>query len=354
MKVEAAHWTEWRVEAKAKWKAEAKICAAILRERKTMKKQRCYVYRTTKKLRSMHSSERIEEMVCELEGYRWDAMLLSGTWRHITNTYSWEQEENTTTNKVLELCWTRSGVKELLTMKWIHQRTGHHRHNRGQPPTHQTDESVFHPLGICGPTRWKNVKTIEKHTTNCKRYIPTCGGGFNAELGLGHGTECISVGRDTLNERNKRGDWMKHWLMLQGYTALNTTYGKTLQKQTTFISPKGNEKQIDNILTKRRYLRNNKDAEANDMIGSDHRFVMATFTIITPKKDGHRKKTTSSIQQNKTEGIKLKRTLEVSEKPELEKRYQEIIEKMKKKKKKKKKRHKKKKKQQRKQKVQKH
>ena len=22
----------------------------------------------------------------------------------------------------------------------------------------------------------------------------------------------------TLNEGNKRGDWMKHWLMLQGYT----------------------------------------------------------------------------------------------------------------------------------------
>ena len=33
-------------------------------------------------LRSMHSSERIEEMVCELEGYRWDAVLLCETWRH--------------------------------------------------------------------------------------------------------------------------------------------------------------------------------------------------------------------------------------------------------------------------------
>ena len=29
----------------------------------------------------MHSSERIEEMVCELEGYRWGAILLSETWR---------------------------------------------------------------------------------------------------------------------------------------------------------------------------------------------------------------------------------------------------------------------------------
>ena len=32
-------------------------------------------------MRLMHSCERIEEMVCELEGYRWDALLLSETWR---------------------------------------------------------------------------------------------------------------------------------------------------------------------------------------------------------------------------------------------------------------------------------
>ena len=34
-----------------------------------------------KNVRSIHSSERIEELVCELEGYRWDAMLMSETWR---------------------------------------------------------------------------------------------------------------------------------------------------------------------------------------------------------------------------------------------------------------------------------
>ena len=35
-----------------------------------------------KNMRSMHSSERIEEMVCDLEGYRWDViLLLSETWR---------------------------------------------------------------------------------------------------------------------------------------------------------------------------------------------------------------------------------------------------------------------------------
>ena len=162
------------------------------------------------------------------------------------------------------------------------QRTGHHCHDRGKPLTHQIDECVLLPLRIYADHHVeKKYKTIEKHTTNCKKYMPIVGGDFNAGLGQGHGTECTSVGRHTLNEGNKRGDWMKHWLMLQDYTALNTMYRKTPQKQTTFISPKGNEKQIDDILTKRRYMRYNKHAEANDMIhmGSVHRCVMATFTI---------------------------------------------------------------------------
>ena len=97
---------------------------------------------------------------------------------------------------------------------------------------------------------------IEKHTANYKRYIPKIGGDFNAELGPGHGTECICVGRYTLNEGNKRGYW-------------------------------------NYILTKRRYLRHNKDAEANDMIqmGSDHRCVMATFTVTMLGKNNHHQNT---------------------------------------------------------------
>ena len=132
----------------------------------------------------------------------------------------------------------------------------------------------------------KMYTTIEKHMTNNKKCIPIIGGDFNAELGPGKGAECKSVGKYTLNESNKRGDWLKSWLMLNDYSALNTMFRKTPQKQTSFVSPKGKEKQIDYILTKRRYLRNVKDAEANDMIhmGSDHRCVMATFLINMPEK----------------------------------------------------------------------
>ena len=145
----------------------------------------------------------------------------------------------------------------------------------------------------------KMYRTIEKHTTDRQKYIP-----------------------------------MKHWLILQGYTALNTMYRKTPGKQTTYRSPKGNEKQIDCILTKRRDLKYNKDAETYDMIhmGSDHRCVMATFMITAPEKSSHcktKKKgkldTTTHEGRNQTE-----KNIGV-EKPELENIYQEVIEKLKKK-----------------------
>ena len=74
---------------------------------------------------------------------------------------------------------------------------------------------------------------------NKKKYIPIVGGDFNAELGLGKGTECKSVGRYTLNESNKRGHWLKSWLMLNDYSALNTMFRKTPQKQTSLrLSPR--------------------------------------------------------------------------------------------------------------------
>ena len=73
---------------------------------------------------------------------------------------------------------------------------------------------------------------------NNKKCIPIIGGDFNAELGPGKGTECKSVGKYTLNESNKRGDWLKSWLMFNDHSALNTMFRKTPHKQTSFVSPK--------------------------------------------------------------------------------------------------------------------
>ena len=50
------------------------------------------------------------------------------------------------------------------------------------------------------------------------------GGDFNAELGPGKGTECKSDDKYTLNESNKRGDWMNSWLMLNDYSLLRAQH----------------------------------------------------------------------------------------------------------------------------------
>ena len=163
--------------------------------------------------------------------------------------------------------------------------------------------------------------------TNNKKCIPIIGADFNAELGPGKGAQCKSVDKYTLNESNKRGDWLKSWLMSNDYSALNTMFRKTPQKQTSFVSPKGKEKQIDYILTKRRYLNNVKDAEANDMIhmGSDHRCIMATFLINTPENNTHDKRE----DQKRTPTVNIEQTKKDKniniEMSGLEERHQEIV-----------------------------
>ena len=236
----------------------------------------------------MHSSEKIEEMVCELEGYRWDAISLSETWRQ-DKAEKWETHHKHIFMGAGRLD-NKHGVGIMLNKKWRQRIIDTEYINERAITTTivvnrqriKLTSVYFRHSGYADHHIEKMYKTIEKHTANCKRYIPI-GRDFNAELGHCHGTGCTSVGKYTLNESNKRGDWLKSWLMFKDYTALNTMYRKTPQKQTTFVSPKGNEKQIDYILTERRYLRYHKDAGANDMIhmGSDHRCVMVTFTITT-------------------------------------------------------------------------
>ena len=107
-------------------------------------------------------------------------------------------------------------------------------------------------------------------------------------------------------------------------------YNKTPGKQTTYRSPTGNEKQIDCILTKRRYLKYNKDAEANDMIhmGSDHRCVMATFMITTPEKSSHCKTKKGKLDTTTHEGRDQTEKNIGVEKLELENIYQESLQKI--------------------------
>ena len=130
-------------------------------------------------------------------------------------------------------------------------------------------------------------RSIETHTKTKAKNMKIVGGDFNAELGPGDGIERVSVGPHTRKEGNKRGDWMKQWLMIQNSTAVNTMYRKTPEKQAIYRTPKGTEKQLDYILLDKKHMYCTRDAEANDMIhmGSDHRSVMAQFEITAPKKE---------------------------------------------------------------------
>ena len=241
-----------------------------------------------KNMRSMHSSEKIGELVTEFEGYRWDVILLSETWRH-EPAELWETHHNHIFMGAGKY-ENKHGVGIMLNKRWRKRIIDtDYINERAIKATilvnrqHMDLMSVYFPHSKYADHHIEEMyKTIEKHMTNNKKCIPFIGGDFNAELGPGKGTECKSVGKYTFNESNKRGDWLQSWLMLNDYSALNTMFRKTPQKQTSLVSPKGTEN-IDYILTKRRYLWNVKDAEANDMIhmGSDHRCVMATFLINT-------------------------------------------------------------------------
>ena len=87
--------------------------------------------------------------------------------------------------------------------------------------------SVYFPRSGYADHHVDNMyRTIEKHTTS-KNHVPIFGGDVDAELEPGNGIECTNVSIHTLNEGNKRGDWMKQWLMLQNFKALNTIWRKT-------------------------------------------------------------------------------------------------------------------------------
>ena len=130
-------------------------------------------------MRSRHSSERIEEMVCELEGYRWDAISMGET-RRPDRSEIWETRHRTHIHGCRKIrkrkrSWNYAEQEvEAKNYRYrIHQRTGHHHHNRGQPPTHQTDECALLPLGVCGPSHRENVQNDrEAHSKLQKKTYP--------------------------------------------------------------------------------------------------------------------------------------------------------------------------------------
>ena len=72
---------------------------------------------------------------------------------------------------------------------------------------------------------YKSIEKITRSSKTCKLWEET-----STLIG---GTWIVAVleGSLTLNESNRRGDWLKQWLMLQKFVALNTMYKKHLRNK---------------------------------------------------------------------------------------------------------------------------
>ena len=149
-----------------------------------------------KNMRSMHSSEKIEELVTELEGYRWDAILLNETWRH-EPAELWETQHNHIFMGAGKYD-NKHGVGIMLNKRWRKRIIDTEYINERAIKTtilvnrqHIDLMSVYFPHSKYADHHIEKMyKTIEKHMTNNKKCIPIIGGDFNAELGPGKGTEC--------------------------------------------------------------------------------------------------------------------------------------------------------------------
>ena len=144
-----------------------------------------------KNMRSMHSSERIEEMICELEGYRWDASVLNETWRPAKSEI-WETHHKHMFMGAGKYV-NKHGVGIMLNKKW-RQRIIDTEYISERAITatimvnHQRIKlmSVYFPhSGFADHHVEKMYRTIEKHTSSSKKSVQIVGGDFNAELGPG-------------------------------------------------------------------------------------------------------------------------------------------------------------------------
>ena len=116
MKADTAHWVEWRMEVKVKYKTKAKISTTILKEKKK-KKTKDMTSIDYKKVWPMHSSQRIIEMVSELEDYRWDAISLSETWRE-EKSEIWETHHKRKFMGAGEKTHNKQDTEIVLNKKW--------------------------------------------------------------------------------------------------------------------------------------------------------------------------------------------------------------------------------------------
>ena len=176
-------------------------------------------------------------MVTELEGYRWDAILLNETWRN-EPAELWETQHNHILMSAGKYD-NKHGVGIMLNKRWRKRIIDTEYINERAIKTtilvnrqHIDLMSVYFPHSRYADHHIEKMyKTIEKHNNEQQKVHSYHWRRLQMQSwDLEKRTECKSVGKYSLNESNKRGDWLKSWLMLNDYSALNTMFKKNATK----------------------------------------------------------------------------------------------------------------------------
>ena len=139
-----------------------------------------------KKQRLMNSSDRIEEMIKEIEDYSWDAILTIETWR--SSKVDGRLKEDT-------FLVEKHAVAILLNKNWRYRivDTDH----ISERAISTTNKQKFMQMSVCFSHSGLADHHVERLLMRSKGALHIIGGDFNAELGLVKGIKRRSVGQQT-------------------------------------------------------------------------------------------------------------------------------------------------------------
>ena len=129
---------------------------------------------------------------------------IHGCRKYREQTWSWSIAEQEVAKRIIQTDYMNEGA----TAMWI---------TVNQQRVLLTS-AFFRHSGYADRRVERAHRAIEKHTKS-KKSNQIVGGDFNSELEFGIGVEWVIVGPHTLKEKNKRGAWMKQWLVPQKFVA---------------------------------------------------------------------------------------------------------------------------------------
>ena len=124
-------------------------------------------------------------------------------------------------NTESEYCSTPRWKRKTIKTEMCHRKNDYHHDKALQKEGWCWPVSVFTTQGIRTFTSKRSTHALRLNAQNIlqsSRVVST------PNLVLGEGSESDYVGKHALGESNKRGSWMKQWLMIQNFVALNSKF----------------------------------------------------------------------------------------------------------------------------------